>query len=199
MSGVAGAHPAMQATVAGQTFQRVIAVNPYLNLDAVKSITANNGYDEVILRTADNRIYAAVGPGGKLNVQAGFVGMVNGQWAQVVHVDDEVNSAAEGAKAPFKAVSSLFRNMGATAATAMVTTTVGGMMAATAVSSASAPAIGHLARSAGSAFTAALSRLAVTGAVGLGISGIVLGVWSGISAIRGATRQGNELTLQMLA
>jgi hypothetical protein len=196
-AGIAGT-PGLTATVGPYKFSRVIPVNHHLTLDTAKSMTAKNGYDEVFLQTTSGRLYAAVGPGGKMDLRAGYVGMINGEQARVVHVDDEVNSAGEGAKQPFTTIGKMFGSTGSTAVTAMVTTTVGGMMAGAAVGGSSAIKIGQLARSAGGAFSAAFQRLAVSGAVGIGITAVVLGAWSAVGAIRGATRKGNELTLQML-
>ncbi|MBC7542403.1 MAG: hypothetical protein H7338_06695 [Candidatus Sericytochromatia bacterium] len=188
----------LTATVGPQTFARVIAVNPNLNLATAAAMTKKNGYDEVFLQTSSGRLFAAVGFGGKLNVREGFTGQVNGEWARVVHVDDEVNSAKEGALSPFKTIGSLFSNSGATAVTAMVSSTVGGMMAGAAMGAPSAIRLGALARTAGGAFSAAIQPLAVSGAIGIGVTAIVMGAWAGIGATRGATRKGDELTLQML-
>ena len=186
------------ASVAGMSFSRVIEVKPHLNLEMAANITKDNGYDEVYLRTASGKLFAAVGLGGKLDVRPGYTGTVNGEWAQVVHVDDEMNSAAEGAKSPFTTLGNLLKTSGSTAVTAAVTTTVAGAMTASAMTVSKAT-VGAIAKSAGGAFVGALQRLAVSGLVGLGIAGVAIGIWSGIGAIRGATRQGDEMTLQQLS
>jgi hypothetical protein len=190
--------PGLHATIGPQTFTRVIAVNPRLDLATAESMTANNGYDEVFLQTASGRLFAAIGDGGKLNMRNGYVGTVNGESVRVVHVDDEVNSAKEGAMSPFKVIGSLCRNSGSTAVTAMVSTTVGGMMAGAAMGAPSAIKIGQLARTATGAIGSAMQRLAISGAIGLGVTAVVMGAWSGVGAVRGATRKGDALTLQML-
>jgi hypothetical protein len=176
----------------------VIPVNRALNLETAKSMTADNGYDEVFLQTKSGKLYAAIGPGGKMDIRTGYVGLVNGEQARVVHVDDEVNSVGEGARTPFRTVGNLFSSGTSTAVTAMITTTVGGMMAGAAVGTSNVVKISQLARSAGGAFRTASQRLLVSGAVGVGITAAVLGTWSAIGAVRGAHRKGNELTLQML-
>jgi hypothetical protein len=190
--------PGTTATVASYRFDRVIAVNPQLNLETAKGMTAKNGYDEVYLQTASGKLYAAIGRGGKTDLRAGYLATVNGESARVVHVDDEVNSAKEGALAPFRTMGGLFSSSTSTAVTAMVSTTVGGMMAGAAVGAPSAVKISKLAQSARGAFTGAAHRLAVSGMVGIGVTAVIMGAWSGIAAIGGAKRKGNDLTLQML-
>ena len=188
----------LTATVGSTTFQRVIAVNPDLSLATAKSMTAKNGYDEVFIRTDKGKLYAAIGPGGRLNVREGYKATVNGQTGRVVAVDDEANSAGEGALSPLRTMQHLAVSTGATAMTAMVTTTVGGMMAGAAMGTPQIMRIGELAKTTGSAFSGAFQKLTVTGAVGLGITAAVIGTWSVIGAIRGGTRKGDEQTLQQL-
>jgi hypothetical protein len=190
--------PRATATVGPHTFTRVIPINARLNLETAKGMTAHNGYDEVFLQTDSGKLYAAVGPGGKMDLRTGYVGMVNGEQARVVHVDDEVNSAGEGARTPFRTMGNLFSSSTSTAVTAMISTTVGGMMAGAAVGAPSAVKIGQLAKTAGGAFRAAGQRLAISGAVGLGVTAVVMGTWSAIGAMRGTRVKTDDLTLQML-
>lgn len=186
------------ATVGPYQFNRVIPVSARLDLETAKTMTAKNGFDEVFLQTDSGKLYAAVGPGGKVALRVGFQGTVNGEKARVVHVDDEVNSVREGALTPFRTMGNLFSNSTSTAVTAMVTSTVGGMMAGAAVGAPSAIKIGQLAKTAGGAFRAAGQRLLISGAIGLGVTGIVLGAWSAIGAVQGSRHKGDELTLTML-
>lgn len=77
------------------------------NLDAAKSITENNGIDEVYFKDEENNLYVAFGDQkdrGALDldrIKLHYITRVEGKKFTVAHINNETNTTWEGAKAPW--------------------------------------------------------------------------------------------------
>lgn len=202
----------------------------FADLNKAKAITDENGIDEVYLKTADGRTFVAYGAaeeGGALNlkgIKPGYVGRLGNERVTVVHVNNETNTAWEGAKAPWNYTAETLSSAGkngvvkgigevATTVTALfIGKTVlekGIQTAGQKAAEAAAPAVPVTANtllgktkaigsSIGGTVKGTLRSVVVGTAVAGAVVGTVVTVGSVIGAIRGAARSQDYATLDMV-
>lgn len=175
-------------------------------LEQAQKVTADNGLDEVYFQDAKGKLYVAFQARGSLNgLKEGHRGHFHNQQVTVVHVDDEVNSAKEGARAPFKSAKSTAQTLVTGAMTAGITAALTGAFVGVgntvvALRSSAAAAAGNVslkaAAKAGS--TTAGATIATAGAIMLVGTALVMGGLSAKEAIAGARKKGDFSTLDMI-
>lgn len=174
-------------------------------LDQARKVTADNGLDEVYFKDHEGKLFVAFQAKGSLNgLKEGHRGHFRNQQVTVLHVDDEINSAAEGAKAPFKSAKSAGQSLITSGATAGITAAVtaaflgvGNTVVALRTTSSAAGSI-SLAAAAKAGSTTAGATIATAGVILLAGTALVLGGLSVKEAIAGARRKGDFSTLDMI-
>lgn len=87
-------------------------------LDTARSITDENGIDEVYFKGEDDKLYVAYGnekDGGALDlsrIKKNYITRIDGKKFSVVHLNNETNTTWEGAKAPWVSTARTLKDAG---------------------------------------------------------------------------------------
>jgi hypothetical protein len=112
------------ANIGGNQLTKIYKVDASFDLESARKITDANGIDEVYFQTVNSKgelgkdLYVAYGPQesrGALNlerIKPGYVGRMGQQKIKVVHINNETNTALEGAKAPWISTATTLRDAG---------------------------------------------------------------------------------------
>ncbi len=96
------------------------AVSKDFTLESAKSITDENGIDEVYFKDEDGKLFVAYGETAKKGsldldrIKQNYITRVDGKKMTVVHLNNETNTTWEGAKAPWKSSLKTLRDAGQT-------------------------------------------------------------------------------------
>lgn len=96
------------------------AVSKDFTLETARSITDENGVDEVYFKDEDGKLFVAYGDiatKGALDldrIKQNYITRVDGKKMTVVHINNETNTTWEGAKAPWKSSLKTLRDAGQT-------------------------------------------------------------------------------------
>jgi len=209
-----------------QTFTNIKPVDKDVTLDEAKTITENNGIDEIYFKDSNDKLFIAYGEEknrGSLpldDIKVNFIGKYNNEKVKVLHVDNEINTALEGAKQPLGTASKVAKGVtetsigqGVAQGVATVTAFFVGKSAIDAVIVPAGVATATTGATAGNALAntvktmpASVGQLIkqgakialVVGGVIVVVGGITIGVSSAYQAIKGAHVKNNYETINMV-
>lgn len=224
-------HKSLTLTVGNLTLTEVKAARDGLSLDQVKNILAENKVDEVVVGTPDGKIFLAHGQAatrGALDldeVKTGYIGELSGQTVMVLHVDNETNTAKEGAKAPIKGTVQIAKSASESGivkgvtemGTAVVTIVIGksvlekGIDVVKSASVAAAPKVAEevteevakkvspklVAKGVKEMFVHGATNFGIAIAVTAGVLAVVGGTLAGVGAIHGSRTKPRMETIKM--